>query len=86
MRIAFVKLNLEQSGSWIGMSGIAVALFLYGYSAFALPGWVNSALLPLVWLVFFALGCAWFVRHPYRVLTLPVLAIGVWFAAILLLC
>jgi G:T-mismatch repair DNA endonuclease (very short patch repair protein) len=66
------------------MSGLTVGLFLYGYTAVALPGWVDSVLLPLAWLVFFVLGCAWFLRHPYRVLVLPVLAIALWFLVVLI--
>ena len=78
-----MRLNLEQSGSWIGMTGMATAMFLYGYSAIALPSWVHSVLLPLVWLVLFALACRWFLHHPYRVLVLPVVTIALWFAVML---
>ncbi len=65
------------------MGGLAVALFLYGYSAIALPSWLHTAIMPLAWLVLFALGAAWFGRHPYRVLVLPVVAIALWFALML---
>ena len=78
-----MKLNLKQSGSWIGMSGIAVAFFLYGYSAFVLRDVLSVVILPLIWIVIFALGCAWFMKYPYRVLLLPVVVIGVWFTAML---
>lgn len=78
-----MKLNLEQSGSWIGMSGIAVTFFLYGYSAFVLRDMLSIVVLPVVWIVILALGCAWFMMHPYRVLVLPVVAVGVWFTAML---
>ena len=77
------KQNLEQSGPFIGMAGLAVAFFLYAYAAIARPSWLHSALMPLAWLVFLALGAAWFTRHPYRVLVLPVLAIVLWFALML---
>jgi hypothetical protein len=79
-----VKQNLEQSGPFIGVGGLAVALFLYGYSAIALPSIVNSLLLPLFWLVLFVLATRWFTRHPVRVVWLPVVAIVVWFAVMLL--
>ncbi len=75
--------NLDQSGPFIGVGGMAVALFLYGYSAIALPSWLHSALMPLAWLAFTLLAMAWFTRHPGRVLVLPVLAIGLWFALML---
>jgi hypothetical protein len=79
-----VKHNLEQSGPFIGVGGLAVALFLYGYSAIALPSVVNSVLLPLLWLALFVLATRWFTRHPVRVVWLPVVAIVAWFAVMLL--
>jgi hypothetical protein len=79
-----VKHNLEQSGPFIGVGGLAVALFLYGYSAITLPSLLNSVLLPLFWLALFVLACLWFTRHPVRATWLPVVAIAVWFAAMLL--
>jgi uncharacterized protein involved in cysteine biosynthesis len=79
-----VKHNLEQSGPFIGIGGLAVAAFLYGYSAFALPGLVNSVLLPLLWLVLLVVALRWFTRHPIRIVWLPVVAVAVWFAAMLL--
>jgi hypothetical protein len=75
--------NLAQSGSWIGVGGMTVALFLYLYSAFVLPSWTHSVLLPAVWLLLFVLAVRWFTRHPYRVLSLPVVALVVWFAVLL---
>lgn len=78
-----MKMNLHQSGPFIGMAGMATTLFLYAYSAIVLPGVVTLLLLPLVWLLLLALSLAWFTRHPYRVLALPFIAAGVWFAAML---
>jgi hypothetical protein len=78
-----MKLDLERSGPWIGMSGMAVAFFLYAYTAIVLPDVLTVVVLPLLWLVLFALAAAWFMRHPYRVLALPVVAVGTWFAAML---
>jgi hypothetical protein len=80
-----VKPNLEQSGPFIGVGGLAVASFLYGYSAIAAPSIVNSVLLPLLWLALFVLACVWFTRHPVRATWLPVVAVVAWFAAMLLL-
>ena len=79
-----MKHNLEQSGPFIGVGGLAVALFLYGYSAIAAPSIVNSVLLPLFWLALFVVASVWFTRHPVRVIWLPVIAVVVWFAAMLL--
>jgi hypothetical protein len=77
--------DFAQSGPFIGIGGLAVAAFLYGYSAIALPSLLISAVLPLCWIVLFVLAFAWFTKHPYRVMMLPVLAIVVWLAAMLLL-
>ena len=74
--------DLARSGSWIGMSGLAVAVFLYGYTAIVLPGLLFTLLMPALWLVLLVLGCRWFGCHPYRVLVLPVLALGIWFAVV----
>lgn len=79
-----MKSNLEQSGPFIGVGGLAVALFLYGYSAIALPSIVNSVLLPLLWLVLFVFVTRWFTRRPVAAVWLPVVAIVVWFAVMLL--
>jgi hypothetical protein len=79
-----VKHNLEQSGPFIGVGGLAVALFLYGYSAIALPSITNSLLLPLFWLVLFVIATRWFTTHPVRAVWLPVVAIAAWFAVMLL--
>lgn len=75
--------DLARSGSWIGTSGLFVALFLYGWSAIVAAGWLTSLVLPLVWLVLFALAVRWFVGHPYRVLALPFVAVALWLAAML---
>ena len=77
------KHNFEQSGPFIGMGGLAVALFLYGYSAIALPGWLHSVVMPLLWLVLFVLGIRWFSSRPVWVMVLPVVAVVAWFALML---
>jgi len=71
------------AGPFVAMGGLAVAAFLYAYSAIALPSWVHSLVLPLVWLALFALACAWFSRRPRAVIALPALAIVIWFAVLL---
>lgn len=78
-----MKTNLAQSGSWIGVGGMAVTLFLYGWSAVVLRDLISMVVLPLVWLVLFVLSCRWFMTRPYHVLMLPVVATVVWFAAML---
>jgi hypothetical protein len=78
-----VKLRLEQSGSWIGIAGMAVTGFLYGYSAFVVRDVLSILVLPAFWLLLFVLACRWFLTQPYRVLLLPVIAVVVWFTAML---
>lgn len=78
-----MKLNLRQSGPFIGIGGMATTLFLYVWSAIVVRDLVSLLVLPVVWLVLFALSLAWFTRYPYRVLALPFVAAAVWFAAML---
>lgn len=72
-------MDLERSGPWIGLGGMATTLFLYAWSAIALPQVVTLVFLPSVWLLLFALTVAWLTRYPYRVLALPFVAAAVWF-------
>ncbi len=60
-----------------------VALFLYGYTAIALPSWLHTLVMPVVWLLLFALSCAWFTRRPKADMVLPVVAVALWFAVVL---
>jgi hypothetical protein len=78
-----VRHDLEKSGPFLGIGGLAVAAFLYAYTAFVVPGLVCSVLLPLVWLALFVLGCRWFTRRPVAVVALPVVAVVVWFLVLL---
>lgn len=74
-------MNLRQSGPFIGLGGMATTLFLYVWSAIVVHDVESLVVLPLVWLVLFALTLAWFTKFPYRVLVLPFLAAAVWFVA-----
>lgn len=78
-----MKMNLRQSGPFIGIGGMATTLFLYVWSALVVSDVMTIVVLPLVWLVLFVLSLAWFTRYPYRVLALPFIAAAVWFAAML---
>lgn len=81
--MATLKLRLSQSGAWIGVGGMFIALFLYAYTAIALPSALHSVGLPLAWLILLAVACAGFPRHPYRSLATSVIALAVWFAVML---
>lgn len=74
--------DLHKSGSFIGMSGLAIALFMNFAAGSVLPWW-GVTFLVVVWLGLFVLGCRWFVDHPVRVFWLPFGAIGLWFAFLL---
>jgi hypothetical protein len=78
-----MKHELDRSAPFFGIGGMAVAAFLYGYSAVALPSLLHTLVLPLVWLVLFALVCVWFTRRPLAMLVLPTVAVAVWFAAMI---
>ncbi len=78
-----MRLNLDESGPFIGVGGLAVAAFLFGYSAIALPSWLHSLVMPLIWFVLFFLAVAWFTPRPRRVVWLPFVAVAVWFAMII---
>lgn len=77
-------MNLQKSGPFIGLAGMATTLFLYVWSAFVVRDVASVVVLPLVWLALFALTVAWFTKYPYRVLALPFVATAVWFLAMLI--
>ena len=79
-----MKQELDKSGPFFAVGGLAVAFFLYAYSAIALPGGLNSLGLPLFWLALLVVATRWFTRRPKASMLLPVVAITVWFAAMLL--
>ncbi len=77
-------INRNATSPWpfVGMGGLACALFLYGASVLAAPWWA-IAVLVAVWLVLFVTACRWFTPHPRRVAWLAVFAVVFWFAFVL---
>ena len=75
--------DLGNPGPFLGIGGIAIAAFLYGYTAIAYPSLLHSLVMPLLWLAFLGLTCAWFTRRPVAVVAVPVVAVLVWFALLL---
>jgi hypothetical protein len=73
------RLNLRQSGPWVGMVGMAMLLWLYVASVLFAPLWVVVALVA-AWLVQFGFAVRWFMRRPYATLLLPLLGFGIWLA------
>ncbi len=68
---------------FVGIGGMACALFLVLGTADVAPWWVTTLLLVL-WLVSLAIATRWFVPHPTRVPWLPVLVVAVWLPVVLL--
>ncbi len=77
--------DLRQSGPFLAIGGMAVALFLYAYSAIALPSLLHSLVMPAFWLVLVVLCFRSLTSRPRAVLALPVVALVAWFATMLLL-
>ena len=70
-----------QRGSFIGMAGMAMVLFLILASGTVVPWW-GIAGLGLVWVVALAQGVRWFMPHPARVAALPVGMLALWLAVL----
>jgi hypothetical protein len=68
-------------GSFIGMIGMACVLFVILASGLVAPLWA-VLLGALVWLMFFVVGARWFMTHPWRVATLPVMLVVAWVGAV----
>jgi hypothetical protein len=68
--------------SFIGMIGLAMALFIILASGAMLP-WYAIAALTVVWLAALVRGAQWFVSRPNRVLLLPLLVLGLWLAVLM---
>ena len=69
---------------FVGMAGMACALFLYGASVLFAPWWV-IVLLALVWVALFVVACAWWSLHPRWVPGVAVVAVLVWVGVVALL-
>ena len=78
-----VKHDLAKSGPFIGVGGMTVVAFLYGYTAIAFPSWLHTLVMPVLWLVLFVVSCAWFTRRPRAVVLLPVVAAVLWFVLLI---
>ncbi len=78
-----MKQDRANAASFIGIGGLASTAFLYGYSAIALPSWLHTAVMPLVWLALFVLGCRWFLPRPRWVVGAAVVSAVAWFAFML---
>lgn len=68
-------------GSFVGIAGMAVVLFLVLASSPLAPLWA-LALLTLVWLALLVTGARWFMTHPRRVAAIPVVMLVIWVGTI----
>lgn len=73
----------EQASPWpfVGMAGLAGALFLYVASVLFLPWW-GVLLLVVIWAGLFVVACAWWTPRPTWVPAVAVVALLVWVAAV----
>jgi hypothetical protein len=74
---------LAKASPWpfVGMAGMACAFFLYAASGLLAPWW-GVVLLLGVWVVLFAIACAWWTPYPRRLPWVAVVAIVLWFAVV----
>ena len=75
--------DLRDSGPFIGVGGMAVVAFLYGYTAIAFPSVLHSVVMPLLWLALLVVSIRWFTRRPRGIVLLPVVAVVAWFVLLL---
>jgi hypothetical protein len=68
---------------FVGMAGMACALFLYGASVLFAPWWV-VALLIVVWLALLVVAAAWWSPRPTWVPGVAVVAVLLWVGAVVL--
>jgi hypothetical protein len=68
--------------SFAGMVLLVCTPFLV-FGAAPAYGAVATTVLFLVWLVLFALGCRWFMPHPWRVVWVALLSMAAWLVVVL---
>ena len=68
--------------SFVGMAGMAMMLFIILASGTVLP-WYAIAALTVVWLAAMVVGTRWFLRHPTRVLLLPLVMALLWLGVLM---
>ncbi len=68
---------------FIAMMGMAGTFFLYGASGLWAP-WYAVVLLLTIWVVLFFIATRWWTPHPKRTMWLPLIAVAIWFAVLIL--
>lgn len=64
------------------MIGLTCILFLDLASALVVDWWV-VAILVVVWIALFVVGCAWWTPHPRRLPWLAVVGFGIWIVVVI---
>lgn len=67
----------------LALAALAVIGVFYAASGLVAPLWAVIMLM-IVWVLFVVLGIRWFRRRPLWVLSLPAVAVLVWFAVLTL--
>lgn len=63
---------------WLGMILTVSSFFLYAASGLIAPWWAIVVMVAS-WLVLFILSCAWWSKHPKRLVWIGVLSYPLWF-------
>jgi hypothetical protein len=71
----------RRSGPWVGMAGMVVALWFYGFVGLVAPWWVVPPMLVL-WLLLMVVAVRNFTRRPLVVLATPLVAMALWFGVV----
>lgn len=78
-----MKLQLDRSGPWIGITGLVVVLAFYLAVVVRVHPWWGGAVMLLLWFGMLALSIRWATHRPYVVLAMPIVAMVVWFVVLL---
>ena len=73
--------RLPRIGAVAAMLALVAMAPFYLASGLMAPPWA-IAILVVVWLALFGLGCVWFRRRPLWTLALPLIALIVWFGGL----
>lgn len=74
-----VNRNATSPWPFVGMGGMACALFLYAFSGLLAPWYAVLGLLA-VWIAAFVVATRWWTPYPRRVPFVAVATIALWFA------
>lgn len=76
-----MAVNWRRSGPWVGVAGMLVALWFYGFMALVAPWWVVPIMVAL-WIPMFLVVLKSFNRRPWVAFAMPLFALVVWFVTL----